>query len=147
MMNTSFETAVQLTESIYTTAVIHCIAEQRDSEWCNLYTSVIYGREMDLLSVPSFIDYAEYVPKLLCLRLRVGRAEAERLLASAREGSTNYGSWTIKYAIGEVVSGFRPAGVRTDMNEKSFWDRSLWCRENIGSNKKFNGESLKLSNA
>jgi hypothetical protein len=51
MTNTAFDTAVQLTQAIYTTAVIHCVAEKRESEWCNLYTSVTYGREIDLLSV------------------------------------------------------------------------------------------------
>ena len=78
----SFETAVSLTEAIYTAAVIHCIAEQRDSEWCNLYTSVIYGRQIDLLSVPVHLDFREYKTNLLCLRVRLdrvrGRTSADR---------------------------------------------------------------------
>jgi hypothetical protein len=143
----AFETAVQLTQAIYTSAVIHCVSEQRDSEWCNLYTSVTYGRRIDLLSVPAYVDHAEYETKVLCLRVRVDRAEAERLLAAAREGSATYGSWTIKYAIEEVVTGFRPAGASTDLNEKSFWDKSLWCRESIGSQKELNRETLQRSNA
>jgi hypothetical protein len=147
MTNAAFETAVRLTEAIYTAAVIHCIAEQRDSEWCNLYTSVIYGRQIDLLSVPVHLDFREYKTNLLCLRVRLDRAEAERLLAEARKGSATYGSWNVRYAIDETVIGFRPAGASTDMNEKSFWEKSLWCREGIGSKKEFNGETLRSSNA
>jgi hypothetical protein len=147
MTNAAFETAVRLTQAIYTTAVIHCIAEQRDSEWCNLYTSVTYGRQIDLLSVPAHVDHGEYKTNLLCLRVRLDRTEAERLLAEARKGSATYGSWNVKYAIEEAVTGFRPVGASTDMNEKSFWEKSLWCREGIGSQKEFNGETLRRSNA
>jgi hypothetical protein len=89
----SFETAVRLTQAIYTTAVIHCVAERRDSEWCNLYTSVTYGREIDLLSVPAYVDHAEYGTNVLCLRVRVDRADAERLLAAAIEGSGGLSHW------------------------------------------------------
>ena len=147
MTKAAFETAVQLTQSIYTSAVIHCVAERRDSEWCNLYTSVTYGRQIDLFSVPAHVDHGEYEANLLCLRVRVDRAEAEQLLSEAREGSATYGSWSVKYEIEEVVTGFRPAGASTDMNEKSFWDKSLWCRESIGSKKEFNGETLRRSSA
>jgi hypothetical protein len=143
----SFETAVRLTQAIYTTAVIHCVAERRGSEWCNLYTSVTYGREIDLLSVPEYVDHAEYGTNVLCLRVRVDRANAERLLAAAREGSATYGSWNVKYAIEETITGFRPAGVSTEMNEKSFWEKSLWCREGIGSQKELKGKTLRRSNA
>jgi hypothetical protein len=48
----AFPTAVELTLPIYTTAVVHIVAELRGSQWCNLYTSVIYGREIDLLKTP-----------------------------------------------------------------------------------------------
>lgn len=147
MTNTAFDTALQLTQRIYTTAVVHCVAELRASEWCNLYTSVTYGRQIDLLSVPAYLDHGEYGTTLLCLRVRVDRAEAERLLAEAREGSVNYGSWNVKYEIEEVITGFRPACASTDLNEKSFWDKSLWCRESIGSKKEFNGERLRRSSA
>jgi len=147
MTDTPFEIAVQLTQSIYTTAVIHCVAEKRGAEWCNLYTSVTYGREIDLLSVPAYVEHAQYGANLLCLRERVYRAAAEHLVSEAREGSATYGSWVIKYEIEEVIVGFRPADTSSDMNERSFWDKSLWCRESIGSKKEFNDKALRRSNA
>lgn len=147
MTNTAFETAVQLTQSAYVSAVIHCVAERRESDWCNLYTSVTYGRQIDLLSVPDYVEHGEYGAKLLCLRWRVQRSAAERLVSEASKGSATFASWTIKYAIEEVITGFRPADTSSDMNERSFWDKSLWCRESIGSKKEFDGRTLRRSNA
>jgi hypothetical protein len=147
MTNTAFETAIRLTQAIYTTAVIHCVAEKRESEWCNLYTSVTYGREIDLLSVPDYVDHGEYGAKLLCLRWRVQRSSAELLVSDASKGSATFNSWTIKYAIEEVITGFRPADTSSGMNERSFWDKSIWCRESIGSQKGFAEKTLRRSNA
>lgn len=147
MTNTAFEIAVQLTHAIYTTAVIHCVAEKRGAEWCNLYTSVTYGREIDLLSVPTYVDQTEYGGKLLCLRWRVQRSEAERLVSEGNKGFAIFDSRTVKYEIEEVITGFRPADTSSNMNEKSFWDKSLWCREHISSQKEFNDQILRRSNA
>jgi hypothetical protein len=142
-----FRAAVEMTRSIYDTAVIHLVAELRDAEWCNLYTSVIYGREIDLLSVPDYVDYATYNESILCLRKRLGRPLAESFVASAQTGAASCGSWAIKYAIDEDTAGFRPATVPGDLNEPSFWETSLWAHERIGTEKIFHGEPLRQSNA
>ena len=143
----AFPTAVELTLPIYTTAVVHIVAELRGSRWCNLYTSVIYGREIDLVSVPDYVDHAVYGQSLLCLRVRLSRSGAEALVEAARNGSAACGSWTIAYATREIVSGFRPATSFSDMNEQSFWGTSLWSREAIGIQKTFDGREFRRSNA
>ena len=143
----AFKTAIELTLPIYTTAVVHTVAEFRGSQWCNLYTSVIYGREIDLLSVPNYVDHAVYGQSVLCLRVRLNRSDAESFVASARNGSAILGSWTVAYATGEVVTGLRPANSFSDMNEQSFWETSLWSREAIGTQKSFDGGALRGSNA
>ncbi len=59
--------------------MIHLVAELRGAQWTNLYTSGIYGREIDLLSVPHYVDYARYNNEsILCLRTRFGRSLAQR---------------------------------------------------------------------
>ena len=141
----ALKTAVELTLPIYTTAVIHTVAELRGSQWCNLYTSVVYGREIDLLSVPDYVDHAVYGQSVLCLRVRLSRSKAEALVESARNGSATCGSWTIAFATREIVSGFRPATTSSDMNEQSFWETSLWSREAIGIQKTFDGRDLRRS--
>jgi len=143
----AFKTAVELTLPTYNTAVIHTVAELRGLQWCNLYTSVIYGREIDLLSVPDYVDHAVYGQSVLCLRVRLNRPDAEGFVASARNGSATCGSWTVAYTTREVVTGFRPATSFGDMNEHSFWETSLWSREAIGTQKNFDGEDLRRSNA
>jgi hypothetical protein len=145
--NNAFRSAVELTLPIYNTAVIHTVAELRASQWCNLYTSVIYGREIDLLSVPDYVDHAVYSQSVLCLRVRLSRSKAEAFVESARNGSANCDSWRIEYATREIVFGFRPATSFGDMNEQSFWGTSLWSREAIGIHKIFNGRDLQRSNA
>lgn len=142
----AFKIAQELTLPIYTTAVIHTVAELRGSQWCNLYTSVIYGRGIDLSSVPDYVDHEVY-GQFLCLRLRLSRSDAEALVESARNGSAVFGSWTVTYAAREEVAGFRPATSFSDMNGKSFWETSFWSREAIGTQKTFNGENLRRSNA
>jgi len=143
----TFQAAVEMTRSIYNTAVVHVAAELRDAQWCNLYTSVIYGREIDLLSVPDYVDDATYNESVLCLRWRFGQPFAERFVASAQTGAASCGSWTINYSIGEDTAGFRPANVAGNLNEPSFWETSLWTHERIGAEKIFHGQPLQQSNA
>ena len=142
-----FQTAVDLMQPIYTTAVIHIVAELRDSQWFNLYTSVIYGREIDLLSVPDYVDHALYDPSLLCMRRRLSRSSAEAFTVAALTGTATCGSWTITYVTEGEVVGFRPATAASDLNESSFWETSLWSRERIGRAKIFDGKPLRNSNA
>jgi hypothetical protein len=104
MTNTAFDSAVQLTQTLYSTAVIHCVAEKRESEWCNLYTSLTYGREIDLLSVPDYVEHDKYGAKLLCLPWRVQRSAAELLVSEASKGSATFDSWTMEYAIPLVLA-------------------------------------------
>jgi hypothetical protein len=143
----TFQAATELIQPIYAAAVIHLVAELRGTQWCNLYTSVIYGREIDLLSVPDYVEHDTYGSTLLCLRARFSRSRVEAFLASARTGTATCDSWTIAYATQEEVVGFRPATTKTDLNESSFWETSLWTRERIGTEKIFNGEPLRNSNA
>ena len=143
----TFQAAIEMMQPIYTAAVIHLIAELRGAQWCNLYTSVIYGREIDLLSVPDYVEDARYGASILCIRARVSRPRAEAFVTSARTGVTTCGPWTISYATQEVAVGFRPATAQTDLNESSFWETSLWTREWIGTEKIFNGEQLRNSTA
>ena len=143
----TFQAAIELMQPIYTVAVIHLIAELRGAQWCNLYTSAICGREIDLLSVPDYVEDARYGSSLLCIRTRVSRPRAEAFLTSARTGVATCGSWTISYEAREVAVGFRPATTQTDLNESSFWETSLWTREWIGTEKIFDGEQLRNSNA
>jgi len=42
--DSSFVQAVELTESLFTFAAIHLLAEDKDGTWINRYTSVTYGR-------------------------------------------------------------------------------------------------------
>ncbi len=144
----TFHAAIELTEPLYTAAVIHLVAELRESLWCNLYTSVIYGREIDLLSVPDFVEEAPYeLQSVICLRVRLSRSEAEAFLESARNGSASCGSLAIRYATGQEVTGFRPSTTVSYRNEGSFWETSFWSRETIGVRKAFRGEILRRSNA
>ena len=136
--NSAFTAAVRLTESIYTHAVIHCVAELADDAWHNLYTSATYGRDIDLTSVPAHVDHKTYdTGRLLCLRMRTTRAEADRLVSEAKAGKTSFETWEINYAFEETVEGFRQASRATDLSDNSFWETSLWSRESIGSRKSF----------
>jgi hypothetical protein len=90
----TFQAAIEMMQPIYTAAVIHLIAELRGAQWCNLYTSVIYGREIDLLSVPDYVEDARYGASILCIRARVSRPRAEVFVTSARTGVTTCGPWT-----------------------------------------------------
>ncbi len=144
----TFHLAIELTESLYTAAVIHLVAELRESLWCNLYTSVIYGREIDLLSVPDFAEEALYEQQaVICLRIRLSRRDAEVFLESARNGLASCGSRAITYTTGQEVKGFRPSTTVSYRNEASFWETSFWSRETIGIRKVFRGEILRHSNA
>jgi hypothetical protein len=147
MRKTAFETAVQITSTIYTHAVIHCIAESIDGNWQNLYTSVIFGREIDLLSVPDEIEHREYDQSKVCLRVRLSRENGERLLSEAKGGLAQYGAWDVRYRLVDYVEGFRPGGPINDIVEQSFWEQSLWVREGIGSPKIFGTSELNRSNA
>jgi hypothetical protein len=147
MRKTAFETAVQITSTIYTHAVIHCVAESIDGNWQNLYTSVIFGREIDLLSVPDQIEHREYEQNKVCLRVRLSREKAERLLSEAKGGLARYGAWEVRYRLAEYVEGFRPGGPINDLVDQSFWEQSLWAREGIGSPKVFGTSELNRSNA
>jgi hypothetical protein len=91
----TFQSAVELTLPIYTSAVVHVVAQLRGSQWWNLYTSFIYGREIDLLSVSDYVEHAVYGQSVLCLRVRLDRVDAENLAESARNGSATFGSWTV----------------------------------------------------
>lgn len=143
----AFQSAVELLQPTYTHAALHVIAELRGTQWCNLYTSVIYGREIDLLSVPTYYEHAMYGSSLLCVRTRTARPEADAFLASAKTGTAVVDHWPIVFAVDEFAAGFRPATTDTDISESSFWGTSLWTREWIGTEKMFDGERLKNSNA
>jgi len=143
----AFEAAAEMLQPTYTHAALHVIAELRGTQWCNLYTSFIYGREIDLLSVPAYYEHAIYDSSVLCVRARITRLGADTLLASAQTGTAMVGNWSIVFAVEEVAAGFRPATTETNVNESSFWETSLWTREWIGTEKLFNGERLKNSNA
>lgn len=145
--NEVFQAAVDLMRPTYNAAVIHLIAESRGGQWFNLYTSVIYGREIDLLSVPDYVDDACYRTLLLCIRTRLSRSSAEAFVDAARAGTATCGSRAITYSTKDEVIGFRPATTETDLNESSFWETSLWAREWIGTEKTFDGEPLRHSNA
>jgi hypothetical protein len=116
-----FSTAVRLTESIYTHAVIHCVAELADGAWHNLYTSATYGRDIDLTSVPPHVDHKTYdAGHLLCLRMRTTHAEADRLVAEAKAGKTFFETWEINYAFVERLKDFaKPAVPRTSVTTHS----------------------------
>lgn len=146
--NSAFTSAVRLTESIYTHAVIHCVAELDDGAWHNLYTSATYGRDIDLTSIPVHIDHKTYDSgRLLCLRMRTTRDEADRLVSEAKAGRTFFETWEIIYSFEETVEGFRQASRATDLSDDSFWETSLWCRESIGSRKSFGHIPLTRSSA
>jgi hypothetical protein len=147
MTGSTFERAVQLTDHLYTHAVIHCIAERIASEWHNLYTSVVYGREIDLLSVPDEWEHGAYGQDIVCLRRRLTRADAQTFVNEAQLSSVLCDAWTIHYAFEESVVGFRPAGIHSDLSDDAFWHQSIWSREWIGNRKMFNGEDLSRSNA
>ncbi len=144
----AFTAAVLLTESMYTHAVIHCVAELADNTWHNLYTSAIYGRDIDVTSVPGHLDHKTYSNGcLVCLRVRTTRAEADRFVSEAKAGKTTFDSWEIHYAFEETIEGFRQASRATDLSDNSFWETSLWSRESIGSRKSFGQTLLTRSSA
>jgi len=146
--SSAFTAAVRLTESIYTHAVIHCVAEQSEGAWQNLYTSATYGRDLDLTSVPTHVDHRTYDNgRLLCLRMKTTRAEADRLVSEAKAGKTSFETWRVNYAFEETIEGFRQASRATDLSDNSFWETSLWCRESIGSLKSFGDVPLTRSSA
>jgi hypothetical protein len=146
--NSAFIAAIRLTESIYTHAVIHCVAELADNVWHNLYTSATYGRDIDLTSVPAHADHKTYDSgRLLCLRMRTTRAQADRLVSEAKSGKASFETWEIHYVFEETVEGFRQASRATDLSDNSFWETSLWSRESIGSRKSFAQVPLTRSSA
>lgn len=51
MTENHFEQAIALTRSLYNSAALHLVAEDKNGVWVNRYTSVTYGREEDLRSV------------------------------------------------------------------------------------------------
>lgn len=148
LSNSDFAAAVHLTESIYTYAVIHCVAELTDGVWHNLYTSATYGRYIDFTSISEHVDHKTYDSgRVLCLRFKTTRAEATRFVSEAKAGKTSFESWEINYVFAEVIEGLRQASRATDLSDNSFWETSCWARESIGSRKSFGQVALTRSSA
>ncbi|MDE1161994.1 MAG: hypothetical protein PW792_08615 [Acidobacteriaceae bacterium] len=148
LSNSDFAAAVRLTESIYTYAVIHCVAELSDGVWHNLYTSATYGRYIDFTSIAEHVDHKTYDSgRVLCLRFKTSRTDAARLVSEAKAGKTSFESWEINYVFVEMLEGLRQASHATDLSDNSFWETSCWTQESIGSRKSFGQVSLTRSSA
>jgi hypothetical protein len=148
--NNPFEQAVQLTHAIYTFAALHLIAEKKNGAWVNKYTSVTYGREADLRSVPpapgAKCEEGGGVT-FLCLRQRLTRDEAEKFVSQANQGSAGIGIYTVAYDVEPAIVGFRAENVSGDLAEGSLWHSSGWSREYIGKMKEIAGHTLTLLSA
>jgi hypothetical protein len=150
VINNPFEQAVQLTHALYNFAALHLIAEQKNGTWVNRYTSLTYGREEDLRSVPPRVGAKceeEGGSTFLCLRKRLPREEAEQFVSSAAQGSARIDTYTVVYDVEPAVTGFRPAHTSGDLAEGSLWNSSGWSREYIGRVKEAGGYPLTRSTA
>jgi hypothetical protein len=149
-MRSPFDQAIELTQPLYTFAALHLIAEKHNDIWKNRYTSVIYGREHDLRSIPP-----KPVPKeeeeagntFLLLRQRLERSEAEAFVKDAINGRADIGARTVVYDIEPAITGFRPAHSTENLAEVSMWNSSGWSREHIGKDKEIAGYTLSPSTA
>ena len=109
----AFEAAAEMLQPTYTHATLHVIAELRGTQWCNLYTSFIYGREIDLLSVPAYYEHAIYNSSVLCVRARITRPDADtkrRARLSARqqtEAATKVAAQNIATKLNVSISFYR----------------------------------------
>jgi hypothetical protein len=150
VINSSFEQAVQLTHTLYNFAALHLIAEKKNGTWVNRYTSLTYGREEDLRSVPPKLGAKSEEgggSTFLCLRQRLPREEAEQFVSGAVRGSASIGTYTVVYDIEPAITGFRPAHTLGNLAEGSMWNSSGWSREYIGSAKEVGSHPLTRSTA
>jgi hypothetical protein len=145
-----FEQAVQLTHAIYTFAALHVIAEQKDGAWVNRYTSLTYGREEDLRSVP-FASGAKCEEgggsTFLCLRQRLTRDEAEKFVKQVILGTVGISTYTVAYDVEPAIVGFRGEKPSGDLADGSLWHSSGWSREYVGRVKEIAGHTLTLLSA
>lgn len=135
MTENHFEQAIALTRSLYNSAALHLVAEDKNGVWVNRYTSVTYGREEDLRSVPPVPGAKceeQSGARFLCLRQRLPLKDAEDFVAGAIRGSVSIGAYTVTYDVEPAVTGFRPAHTSGDLAEGSMWNSSGWSREYVG---------------
>ncbi|MGA2606626.1 MAG: hypothetical protein ABSH01_04110 [Terriglobia bacterium] len=150
MTENQFEQAIALTRSLYNFAALHLIAEDKNGVWVNRYTSVTYGREQDLRSVPPVPGAKceeQAGTRFLCLRQRLPRKDAEDFVARAIRGSVSIGAYTVTYDVEPAITGFRAASMRGDLADGSLWNSSGWSREHIGRVKEAGGYVLTRSTA
>jgi hypothetical protein len=148
VINNPFEHAVQLTHALYSFAALHLIAEKKDGAWVNRYTSLTYGREEDLRSVPPACGAKCEEgggSTFLCLRQRLTRNEAENFVSEATKGSAGIGTYTVTYDVEPPIVGFRPESPSGDLADGSLWYGSGWSREYVGKVKQACGHDLTRS--
>lgn len=105
---TPFEQAVELTGSVYTCAALQVVAEEKNGAWVNRYSSVTYGRQEDLRSVPPGLgDKREKQDgkTFLCLRQRLPRKDAQDFVDAAVRGSASIGAYTVTYDVEPPITG------------------------------------------
>ena len=150
MTNNPFAQAVQLTQAVYTFAALHLIAEQKAGAWVNRYTSLTYGREEDLRSVPPALGAKceeGSGATFLCLRQRITRDEAEKFVSQATQGSVGIDTYTVAYDVEPAIVGFRAENPSGDLADGSLWHSSGWSREYVGRVKEVAGHALTLLSA
>jgi hypothetical protein len=145
---TPFEQAVELTRNLYNFAALHVVAEDIGGVWVNRYTSVTYGREEDLRSVPPVVGAKRERHDghdFLCLRQRLRRNDAEEFVSAAIRRNAQIGADSISYDVEPAITGFRPEKPSRELADASLWNASGWSREHIGIVKEAAG--LVLSNS
>ena len=131
MTQDPFEQAIALTRSLYNSAALHLIAEDKNGVWVNRYTSVTYGREHDLRSVSPVTGAKceeQSGARFLCIRQRLPRQDAENFVAGALRGSASIGEYAVTYDVEPAVTGFRPAHTSGDLAEASLWQFRMESR-------------------
>jgi len=116
----------------------------------NRYTSLTYGREEDLRSVPPALGAKCEEgggTTFLCLRQRLTRDEAEKFVSQATQGSVGIDTYTVSYDVEPAIVGFRAENPSGDLAEGSLWHSSGWSREYVGRVKEVAGHALTLLSA
>jgi hypothetical protein len=125
-------------------AALTVLAESRDATLHNIYTTVIYGREVDLRSFPTGGDDV-VVPDtpFRILRKRMTANEARAFITEAESGVGRLADWQVSYGVGEAIASFRADDHVEPGPRGPLFSTSTWGRERVGAMKRL--EQLELT--
>ena len=137
-----FDQAIALVDALYNAAALHMLYENDPNVGQrNVYTSLTYGPDGDLRSIPTTVEVVAY-GRFTALRKRLTRAEALIFVSAARTGSASVDGYTVAFDLDEEVRGFRPGCAVEAPNQYSPFPTSMWTREHVGREKSVEGVVL-----